>query len=444
MSTTRKVLIIDDDADQRALLGELLRLENWQVIEADDGNAGLDIIRAQRPDVVLCDLLMPRGNGFLVCRKVREDLGLRHTRIIVTSGRDYESDRLAAREAGADEYLVKPIEPKNLFEAISRLTADVKSPARSGPGTQLPAGGPTCVKFWGVRGSIPTPGPATVGFGGNTTCVEVRTGGEIIILDGGTGLRTLGRDLLAEFGGQPLHLTMLLSHTHWDHIQGLPFFQPIYRPDCRLRILGFEGARNGLVHVLTSQMESPYFPVPFAELPGNVQIDELKDMEFRVGNIRVQAHFANHPGICVGYRIFTDDGSVAFFPDNEPHTRVHNTSPQPAGAGRAAFDFAEAQEKKFVEFLGGVDVLILDSQFDAQEYEQHIGWGHGCVDYAVAVAMKAGVKRLVLFHHDPDHDDAKVEAMLAHAHKLVADAKSTLVVEAAREGRVIELTRSPK
>ena len=444
MSATRKVLIIDDDADQRQLLGELLRLENWQVIEADDGNAGLDIIRAQRPDVVLCDLLMPRGNGFLVCRKVREDLALRLTRIIVTSGRDYESDRLAAREAGADEYLVKPIDPKKLFEVISRLTADVKSLTPAGFGAQLPAGGPTCVRFWGVRGSIPTPGPATVGFGGNTTCVEVRAGGEIIILDGGTGLRMLGRELLEEFGDQRLNLTMLLSHTHWDHIQGLPFFQPIYKSDCRLRILGFEGARNGLVHVLTSQMESPYFPVPFAELPGNVQIEELKDMEFRVGALRVQAHFANHPGICVGYRIYTEDGSVAFFPDNEPHTRVHNPSTQPGGAGTAAFDYAAAQEKKFVEFLRNVDVLILDSQFDAHEYEQHIGWGHGCVDYAVAVAMKAGVKRLVLFHHDPDHDDAKVDELLAHAHRLVAESKSTLQVEAAREGRVIELARAGK
>src|SRR5437016_6233408 len=133
---------------------------------------------------------------------------------------------------------------------------------------------PARLKFWGVRGSIPTPGPGTVRHGGNTSCIEVRAAGEIIILDAGTGLRLLGRALLEEFGDRPLSLTLLLTHTHWDHIQGLPFFRPIYQTQCRLRILGCEGARKGLVGILSGQMESPYFPVPFAELPGNIQIEE--------------------------------------------------------------------------------------------------------------------------------------------------------------------------
>ncbi len=442
MAVPIKVLIIDDDADQRRLLGELLPLEGWQVLEANDGETGIEIIRAQRPDVVLCDLLMPRGNGFLVCRTVRSELALRHTRIIVTSGRDYESDRNAAREAGADEYLTKPVDPYTLIATITRLTSDAKSPSAPAHVSSLAGGKPAHVKFWGVRGSIPTPGPGTVGFGGNTSCVEIRADGEIIILDAGTGLRLLGRELLAEFKDQPLNLTLLLSHTHWDHIQGLPFFQPIYKPHCHLRILGFEGARKGLVHVLTGQMESPYFPVPFEELPGNVQIEELKDMEFEVGPVRVKAWFANHPGICVGYRVFTSEGSVAFFPDNEPHSRVHEACKVPAASDTSLRRYAEGQEGKTVEFLRGTDVLILDSQYDVKEYERHIGWGHGCVDYAVDMAIKADVKRLVLFHHDPDHDDAKIESMVSHARMLVAQAKSSLQVEAAREGAVIELSKA--
>src|SRR3954468_12678614 len=119
----------------------------------------------------------------------------------------------------------------------------------------------TRVIFWGVRGSIPTPGPGTVRYGGNTSCVEVRAGGKILILDAGTGLRLLGQHLAAEFNGQPLDLTLLLTHTHWDHIQGLPFFLPVYQPENHLRILGYEGARHGLHNVLTSQMGSPFFPV---------------------------------------------------------------------------------------------------------------------------------------------------------------------------------------
>ena len=439
MSVPKKVLIIDDDAEYRQLMGEVLQMEGWKVLTAGDGEAGIEAARAYRPDVVLCDLLMPRSNGFLVCTQIRSEYTLRHTKIVVTSGRDYDSDRMAAREAGANDYLTKPIKPYDLLALMSRLCDDVETGAPPPAASDTAIHQPALLRFWGVRGSIPTPGPATVRFGGNTSCVEVRAQGEILILDGGTGLRPLGRELINEFQDRHLNLTLLLTHTHWDHIQGLPFFPPIYQPHCRLRILGFEGARRGLVNVLTGQMESPYFPVPFGELPGNIEVEELKDMEFQVGPVRVGAWFANHPGICVGYRIHTEQGTIAFFPDNEPHCRYEPDGTIRPARADASIEYARAQEDKMIEFVRGVDVLILDAQYDRAEYVRHIGWGHGCVDDVVALAIRADVKRLFLFHHDPDHDDAKVESMLAHARKLVAAQNSSLQVDAAREGESVRL-----
>ena len=435
----KTVLIIDDDSDYRNFLVDLLQQNGWRVLEAEAGDAGIELARLHRPAVVLCDLLMPRGNGFQVCRALRSDDALRQTKIVITSGRQFESDRQAAFKAGADEYVTKPIEPDRFVLLLSRVAAEV-GPAEERTSRVLSAAGtPTRVTFWGVRGSIPAPGAGTVQFGGNTTCVEVRADGQIIILDAGTGLRLLGRSLVAEFDTQPLDLTLLLTHTHWDHIQGLPFFMPVYKPQNHLHILGYEGARHGLEAVLAGQMESPFFPVGLREVPANLRIEELKEMNFSVGPVRVQSCFANHPGICVGYRLFTSNGSIAFFPDNEPHWEETPT-PSAAGQRAAAGAFSQSENQKMIDFIRGVDVLIMDSQYDCEEYKQHVGWGHGCVSDVVALAIEAEVKQLFLFHHDPNHDDTKVLEMEAQARALVTARKNKLVVRAAREGETIELS----
>ena len=287
------------------------------------------------------------------------------------------------------------------------------------PGKNVFTGVMTRVKFWGVRGSIPTPGPGTAYYGGNTSCVEVRCGDEILILDAGTGLRTLGASLMAEFKNHPLNLTLLLTHTHWDHIHGIPFFAPIYNPRCRLRILGAVGARKGLVEALTGQMESTYFPVPFSKVPGNIEVEEFKELNFDIGPIVVRAQRANHPGLCVGYRLFTPDGMICFFPDTEPRTG--------------------GEDREMIEFVRDADVLILDSQYDAEEYKAHVGWGHGCVDDSVALALKANAKHLCLFHHDPDHNDERIDRLVKRGRQMVRNRKGKLKVDAAREGMTIVL-----
>lgn len=433
------VLLIEDDDESRRATAELLRREQWTVFEAGDGEIGIDVALKQRPDIILCDLLMPKANGFQVCRAIRQKL--QPTKIIVISGRDYGVDRASALDAGADEYLVKPITWDILSATIERILPEMpRKPAAAAefPEFHTPS---TRVKLWGVRGSIPVPGPGTVRYGGNTSCVEVRADGEMIILDAGSGIRALGQSLEQEFAGQPIRLTLLLTHTHWDHIQGLPFFLPAYNQKNRIRVRGYEGARAGLAAILAGQMETQFFPVSLRDLSSNIAIEELKEMEFSIGKVRVRSKFANHPGICAGYRLYTSGGSIAFFPDNEPYEllKVHLAERDQTSLDEAR-EFAKAERAKLVEFLDGADVLIIDAQYTDEEYEKHIGWGHGSLSRVVSMAVDANVRRLILFHHDPNHDDDQIDEMLQRARLLVVESGKPIEVEAAREGAEIWLT----
>jgi len=433
------VLLIEDDEENRKRIALLFARHDWDVIEAEDGAAGIDLALTQRPSLVVCDLLLPRISGLQVCRAIREKLAL--PKIIVMASRVYDIDRKAVVEAGGDDYFLKPLTWKKIAGAIKRPRRPTQKliPRQSRALKVHPPS--TRIKFWGVRGSIPVPGPSTIGYGGNTTCVEVRIDGDIIILDAGSGIRELGLALEQEFGAAPINLTLLLTHTHWDHIQGLPFFLPAYKAKNSIRVLGYEGARAGLATILAAQMEVPFFPVSLRDLPGTIKIQELKRMEFSVGKVRVRARFLNHPGVCAGYRLFTPDGSISFLPDNEPFEPLKlklaardGTHPHRARAQAAV------QRSKLVEFLKDSDILIIDSQYTDEKYQERIGWGHGALSRVVSLALESKVKKLFLFHHDPMSDDHKIDKMLERARLMVLESGRKLEVEAAREGAEIWLS----
>src|SRR6516162_4936857 len=298
---------------------------------------------------------------------------------------------------------------------------------------------PARIKFWGTRGSIAVPSPETLRYGGDTTCMELRADGEIIVLDAGTGIRPLGIALDREFPRRPNKPFLLITHAHWDHIQGFPFFKPAYDSKNEIRIFGFDGAGATFREIMMEPMRSPFFPITMRELSARMDINKLNEMKFSLGKLDIHAAFVNHPGVCAGYRIFTSGGSVAFLPDHEPYQFFLHEARGKQLSPEQAKEIATEQHSALVEFLHGSDVLILDSQYTDQEYETHVGWGHGSISSAVALALEADVQTLLLFHHDPNHDDEMVDTMVESGRELAIKSGSHLEVAGAQQGSEIQL-----
>ena len=294
------------------------------------------------------------------------------------------------------------------------------------------------IKFWGTRGSIAVPS-ATLCYGGDTTCVELRADGELLVLDAGSGIRPLGIALEREFQDRPLRLSLLVTNAHWDHIQGFPFFKPAYDSKNEIRIFGFDGAGATFREIITEPMKSPFFPITMRELSARMDINKLNEMKFSLGKLDIHAAFVNHPGVCAGYRIFTSAGSVAFVPDHEPYEFFLHSARGKQLSPQQVREIAAEQHAGLVQFLRGSDILILDTQYTDEEYTVHIGWGHGSISSAIALALEAEVQRLVLFHHDPNHDDAMIDRMLKSARELAMKSGSHLEVTGAQQGTEIFL-----
>jgi phosphoribosyl 1,2-cyclic phosphodiesterase len=271
------------------------------------------------------------------------------------------------------------------------------------------------VKFWGVRGSTPTPQAGNLRYGGNTSCVEVRFADSLYVFDCGTGFRTLGQQLESEANGQPISAHIFVSHFHWDHIQGIPFFRPLYENSENQFVFHSSRRTRSLQRVMEEQMASPYFPVNTSEMKASRNFYDIEEGRTELDDhARMQTLWLNHPQGCMGFRLETKEGVLVYATDNEP--------------GDEVFD------KNVRKLAEGADVLIYDAQYLPEEYEaRRRGWGHSHWREAVKVVMESGAKELVLFHHDPDHDDVLID-------KVVQDARNYYPrVRAAAEGMQIKI-----
>ena len=285
------------------------------------------------------------------------------------------------------------------------------------------------IRFWGTRGSIAKPGQSTVRYGGNTSCVELRTdSGALVVFDCGTGAHELGRHLVN------LHNTatrghILISHTHWDHIQGIPFFEPFFEPGGEWDIYGPKGLLQSIRETLAGQMEHNYFPISVEKFGATIRYHDLVEGGFSIDDLQVVTQYLNHPALTLGYKVRADGATMAYCCDHEPNVAA-------AASGTTEIN---GHDSRHVEFLTGTDLVIHDAQYTAQEYPTKIGWGHSTGEYVVRVCQAAGVKKVVLTHHDPLRDDDAVDRIISNLRQRIAGTEPALDLLGAAEGQVLRI-----
>ena len=277
------------------------------------------------------------------------------------------------------------------------------------------------VKFWGTRGSIPAPGAHTLEFGGNTSCVEVLlNSGRRLVIDGGTGLRLLGKHLMEV--ASPVRIYLLLSHGHWDHLLGIPFFEPIYQESTEILVDGWPPAFQAMTRVFDSHMGDGFFPVAFDHLKARIDyLNRLAHGPLEVDGVTIDVIPLNHPQGGFGFRIREGSHALVFITDNELGADHGQRLPE------------------FVDFVRGVDILIHDAQYLPSDMPERRGWGHSTYEEVVNLAMQAGVHNLILTHHDPSRSDSEVEKIIEAARQQAAASETPHYIDAAREGACYRL-----
>ncbi len=424
LPNTGRILIGEDTADIAYLMKVALQGAGYTVETTSDGLECLRRARETLPDLVVLDIMMPKMHGIEVLKALRADPATAHVGVIVCTAKDYKSDLAEALERGAADLLAKPFEVPLLVETVQAFfskraragaalgIASATSDAGSSP--FIPKLDMTGCRFafWGTRGSTPTPGARFLRHGGNTSCFSVVRDDDYFIFDAGSGIRELGLEI-AKSPSRRIHL--FITHTHWDHIQGFPFFTPAYLPGFKLIIYGAEGFGKDLKSVFRGQLDREYFPVQMEDMEADIEFRNLPADPVVIGPARISWESATHPGATVGYKIEIGGTKIAWVPDNE---FLLGYTGDPVVLTRD--HHLVRPFSKMIEFLSDADVVVHEAQFTNDEYPQKIRWGHSSVGNAAALMKFAGVRRWIVTHHDPTHDDAYLEGKLNLTRQILA------------------------
>ena len=409
MEKRPKIFIIDDEPEIIELISAILEASGYEVLGETSSDNAMARIEDEKPDCVLIDIMMPGKDGLELCREIKANKNISDIKVVIVSAKTYEFDKKRAFELGADGFINKPINPETFGESIAVILEDAME-----------------LTFWGVRGTLPVPGERTLKYGGNTSCLSVEfSHGDFFIFDAGSGIKELSNHLLASSQAK-LEAKIFISHPHWDHINALPFFVPLYIQGNEFEILGASNADLSMREMISAQMDGVYFPISLKEFSSRVYFRDLREETIEIGDITVKTMLLSHPGYCLGYRIEYHGRSICYITDNELFLEDDPS-------------YNPSYVQKLADFIRGTDALITDCTYMDGEYTTKVGWGHSCVDRVVDLADQAEVKNLYLFHHDPDQDDAAIDEKLKVTQAQLKSRKSSTVCLAPAEGDKVRI-----
>jgi CheY-like chemotaxis protein/phosphoribosyl 1,2-cyclic phosphodiesterase len=396
----------------------------YKVALAEDGEQCLQMAKSLRPNLVILDIMMPKMHGIEVLKQLRLDPTTQNIGVIVCTAKSFETELSHVATLGAYDFLIKPF-------SLSALTEMVNGFFESRPGTGIVArrspkhgsdteeifrpalkAQSTRLTLWGTRGSVPTPGANFLRHGGQTSCMAVTMDDTAYIFDAGSGIRDLGIDLM-KTKIRTVHL--FITHTHWDHIQGFPFFIPAYDPSFKITVYAVQGFGKDIKSLFSGQLDKDYFPIQMENMRATLNFIQLGHEPVELPGARIMWEFTNHPGATVGYKIEVAGKKIAWVPDNE-FLEGYTGSPDLILPDHERV----ALYQKMIEFLSGADILIHEAQYMNEEYPAKIGWGHSALSNTCLLAKFADVRRWIVTHHDPSHDDRFLETKLNMTRQLLA------------------------
>ncbi len=443
MSDKRRILIADpSDELIDAFIREAKAL-GYEVEPARTGPETLSLIKHFKPHLLIIGLIMPHIHGIEIVKTIKQHVETQEIGVIVATYHVMVQNYHAAIEAGADYFLVKPFEMDHLLHLVAlyfkgELKPDPfhlnngKPELHASCYRPIPSSITSYIRFWGTRGSNPVSGSEYMRFGGNTSCLEVRHDRDLVIIDAGTGIRKLGEEINVNPGDT---VNLVISHTHWDHITGFPFFKPLYQKNCHVVIWTPVGFEQSTKELFTSMLAYAYFPVRLDEMKARITFKELRDdQSLKVGDITIDSHYANHPGPTMGFRIRSPNKTIGYITDNEVLLGYYG-HPNDISLDHPLLK----PHLGLIEFLKPCDVVVHEAQYFPEEYYRKTGWGHSSMTNATILLKYANCKEWIVTHHDPNHSDHDLHIKQQLHADIIRDCNVEMKVDLAYDGMMIPM-----